>query len=252
MMKRGKVTLVRAGPGDPELITVRGMKALQNADVILYDALSSEELLAYAPASCENVYVGKRCGRHSLKQSDINALIIQYALQGKLVVRLKGGDPFVFGRGHEEMVSLQKLNIEVDVIPGISSVTSLPLLQGVPLTRRNVAESFWVMTGTTLDHHLSEDIYQAAKSNGTAVILMGMNKLEEIAAIYETEGRSNLPVMVISKGSTEQEKIAIGTVADIVKKVKDHDLPTPGIIVLGDVVALHPQYVQQKVVESWA
>ena len=127
------------------------------------------------------------------------------------VVRLKGGDPYVFGRGHEEKVSLEKLGFDVRVIPGISSATSLPLIQGVPLTRRNVSESFWVMTGTTKNHQISADIYLAAKSNATAVILMGMNKLSEIAEIYCKEGKKEIPVMVISKGSTQDEAVVIAS-----------------------------------------
>jgi len=251
-MIRGRVTLVGAGPGDPELITVRGMKAIEKADVILYDALSADELLSYARPDCMKVYVGKRCGRHSLKQADINTLIIQYARQYDHIVRLKGGDPFVFGRGHEEMVSLERLGIEVTVVPGISSVTSLPLLQSVPLTRRNVSESFWVMTGTTKRHEVSKDIYQAAQSDATAVILMGMNKLKEIAEIYCRAGKSELPVMVISKGSTKDEAVAISTAEEISQKVEDLGLETPGIIILGEVVGLHPSFVHQKALATWA
>jgi len=198
------------------------------------------------------VYVGKRCGQHSLKQADINTLILQYAKKYDHIVRLKGGDPYVFGRGHEEKLSLNKNGIHVDVIPGISSVTSLPLLQGVPLTRRNISESFWVMTGTTRNHELSPDIYQAAQSNATAVILMGMNKLEQITDIYREAGRNNLPAMVISKGSTTEEAVMIGTVQDIYDAVQEAGLPTPGIIILGEVVKLHPSFVHQEVVSTWA
>ncbi len=250
-MMKGKVTLVGAGPGDPELITVKGMKALSSADVILYDALSAEELLSYASPECIKIYVGKRCGRHSLKQADINTLILSYAKQYGHVVRLKGGDPFVFGRGHEEKISLEKLGFKVDVIPGISSSTSLPLIQGVPLTRRNISESFWVMTGTTKDHHISEDIYQAAKSDATAVILMGMKKLSEIAEIYCSEGKADVPVMVISKGSTSEEAVVIASAKDIYEQVQEAQLPTPGIIVIGEVVKLHPSIVKEKVRVTW-
>jgi len=250
-MIKGKVTLVGAGPGDPDLITVKGMKAISKADVILYDALSAEELLGYASPACIKIYVGKRCGRHSLKQADINTLILTYAKEYHDVVRLKGGDPFVFGRGHEEKISLEKLGFEVEVIPGISSSTSLPLIQGVPLTRRNVAESFWVMTGTTKNHKISDDIYQAAKSNATAVILMGMNKLADIAQVYCKEGREDIPVMVISKGSTEEEAVVIASAKNIAKRVKEEGLSTPGIIVIGEVVKLHPSLVKEKALKTW-
>jgi len=250
-MIKGRVTLVGAGPGDPDLITLKGMKAISKADVILYDALSAEELLGYASKESIKVYVGKRCGRHSLKQADINTLILSYAKKYKNVVRLKGGDPFVFGRGHEEKISLEKLGFEVEVIPGISSSTSLPLLQGVPLTRRNIAESFWVMTGTTKNHEISEDIYQAAKSNATAVILMGMHKLTKIAEVYCAEGKDDIPVMVISKGSTQEEAVVIASAKHICARVKEEGLPTPGIIVIGEVVKLHPLLVKEKAMRAW-
>ena len=250
-MIKSKISLVGAGPGDPDLITVKGMKAISEADVILYDALSAEALLDYASPECIKVYVGKRCGRHSLKQADINALILKYAKEYRHVVRLKGGDPYVFGRGHEEKVSLEKLGFDVRVIPGISSATSLPLIQGVPLTRRNVSESFWVMTGTTKKHQISADIYLAAKSNATAVILMGMNKLSEIAEIYCKEGKKDIPVMVISKGSTQDEAVVIASAKDIAYKVKEEGLPTPGIIVIGEVVHLHPSLVKEKAMMTW-
>jgi len=246
-----KVTIVGAGPGDPELITVKGLKAIQSADVILYDALSSEGLLEEARHDAELIYVGKRCGRHSLKQVDINALIRQKALQTDHIVRLKGGDPFVFGRGHEELTDLSKYDIDVEIIPGITSVTSLPLLQSVPLTRRNVSESFWVLTGTTKSHQLSKDIPMAAQSDATVVILMGMRKLSQICDVFTNAGKSKLPVMVISNGSTPQEVVALGDVSDICDKVASAGIEAPGIIIIGEVVALHPSYIHQKVIETW-
>lgn len=251
-MNSSTVYIVGAGPGDPDLITVKGLKAIKKADVILYDALSSDELLAYANPNCELIYVGKRCGKHSLKQADINALIIQKSLTYKNIVRLKGGDPFVFGRGHEELTTLRKKNIDVEVIPGITSVTSLPLLQEVPLTRRNVSESFWVLTGTTKDHRLSKDIYDAAQSDSTVVILMGMRKLKEICNVFSKENRKELPAMVISNGSTPREKVALGTVADISDKVSQAGIGAPGIIIFGEVVALHPSFIKQHAIVKWS
>ncbi len=251
-MNNSKVYIVGAGPGDPDLITVKGLKAIQKADVILYDALSSDELLAYASPMCEKIYVGKRCGKHSLKQADINALIVQKSLAHKNIVRLKGGDPFVFGRGHEELTTLKKKNIDVEVIPGITSVTSLPLLQEVPLTRRNVSESFWVLTGTTKDHRLSKDIDTAAQSDATVVILMGMRKLKEICDIFSNQGKNELPAMVISNGSTPQEKVALGSVSDITEKVAQAGIGAPGIIILGEVVALHPSFIKQHAIATWS
>lgn len=246
-----QVTIVGAGPGDPELITLKGLRAIQSADVILYDALSSDELLKFAQPKAELIYVGKRCGRHSLKQSDINALLLQMTYKHNHVVRLKGGDPFVFGRGHEELSFLQKRNISVKVIPGISSSTGLPLLQDVPLTKRNVAESFWVITGTTKKHQLSNDIKLAAQSKATVVILMGMRKLEEISEIFMSKGKDELPAMVISNGATAEEKIVLGTVKDIYQKTTEQKVGAPGIIILGEVVALHPKFIHQHVIETW-
>jgi len=250
-MSGPSVIILGAGPGDPELITIKGFKAIQQADVILYDALSSSELLDHAKPGAECIYVGKRCGQHSLKQVDINTLILQKAREHKKVVRLKGGDPYVFGRGHEEYTFLRKHDILVEVIPGISSVTSLPLLQNVPLTRRNVAESFWVITATTKDHAISQDIILAAQSNATIVILMGMRKIDEIASIYVQNGRADLPAMVISKGSTQEEKYVLGEISTLSHQVKINQIPSPGIIIIGEVVSLHPNYIRQHALSTW-
>jgi len=251
-MKKGKVTLVGAGPGDAELITVKGMKAIQSANIVLYDALIGAEILDFAGPETELIYVGKRCGQHSLKQEDINALIVQCASRAHQVVRLKGGDPFVFGRGHEELSFLKKHNIEVEVIPGISSSISLPLLQQVPLTKRRIAESFWVLTGTTKSHQLSADIRLAAGSAATLVILMGMRKLPEICDLLQEANKGDVPVMVISNGSTNEEKVALGTATSIVAEVVSLGIGAPGIIVVGEVVSLHPNFVKESVVAQWS
>ncbi|MCL4116880.1 UNVERIFIED_CONTAM: hypothetical protein GTU68_060631 [Idotea baltica] len=227
------------------------MKAIQSADAILYDALVGEEILDHASPHAELIYVGKRCGQHSLKQEDINALLAQTAQRVGHVVRLKGGDPFIFGRGHEELVFLRKKNIEVQVVPGISSATSLALLQEVPLTRRRVAESFWVITGTTKNHELSKDLTLAAQSTATVVILMGMRKLDEISEQFSGAGKAETPVMVIENGSQASEKVVLGTVTNISKKVQAAGVGAPGIIIIGEVVRLHPEFVQQKAMESW-
>lgn len=250
-MKKNKVTLVGAGPGDPDLLTIGAIKAIHSADVILYDALVSADVLAHARPNTELIYVGKRCGEHSLKQEDINALLAQLAQRIGHVVRLKGGDPFIFGRGHEELVYLQSRGIEVAIVPGISSATSLCVLQQVPLTRRRVAESFWVMTGTTKQHQLSNDIALAAQSTATAVILMGMGKIQEICALYVAQGKNECPVMVIQNGSQTTEKVVLGTISDIYFKVLKANVGAPGIIVIGEVVALHPEYVHHKVLSTW-
>ena len=246
-MKESKVILVGAGPGDPELISVKGLRAIQTADVILYDALSSEELLSEASDTAEIIYVGKRCTKHSLKQGDINALIYQKSKTHRSVVRLKGGDPYIFGRGHEEQVYLEKRGVRVEVIPGISSVTSLASLQHVPLTRRGVSESFWVLTGTTKDHQLSGDVLKAVHTDATLVILMATRKLAMISQLLIDAGKTEIPMMVIENGSKVEEKVFLGSPTDFLNGLS---LEGPGIIVVGEVVALHPDFVKTYVIEE--
>lgn len=235
-----KLTLVGAGPGDAELITLKGIKALSEADVILYDALVNTELLKYTQKKAKRVFVGKKAGLHVYSQEEINKMIVEYALTYGHVVRLKGGDPFVFGRGHEELTYAEAFNIEVEVIPGISSSIAVPELQAIPLTKRNVSESFWVITATTSKGELSKDIYEAAKSNATVVILMGMRKLKEIAEVFISSDRSETPAAIIQDGSLKEEKIGISKVRDIVKMAEENNLSSPAVIVIGEVVSLHP------------
>lgn len=234
-MHSGKLTVVGAGPGDVELITLKGVKALQQANVVLYDALVDPELLEYAPTA-EKIFVGKRKGCYSYQQEQINELIVQRANAFGHVVRLKGGDPFVFGRGSEEMEYAAKKGLEVEVVPGISSAVAVPASQQIPVTKRGAAESFWVITGTTKEHKLSKDVALAAKSSATVVILMGMSKLSQIMDLFKEEGKSNLPVAIIQNGTTEGEKIGIGTVASIENKAKEQQLSNPAIIIIGEVV----------------
>lgn len=241
-VKEPRITLVGAGPGDADLITIKGIKALQTADVVLYDALVNEELLEFAPAHATKVYVGKRSGDHSFSQENINKLMIDYALNYGHVVRLKGGDPFVFGRGYEELDYAADYSIPAQVIPGISSSIGVPGLQGIPVTHRGLSESFWVVTGTTSDGKVSADLYQAAKTNATVVVLMGIHKLAEIVEIYKAERKHRLPVAVIQSGSTVNEKVAIGVVDTIVEVAEENKIASPALIVFGDVVSLHPKF----------
>lgn len=234
-MFKGKLTVVGAGPGDVELITLKGVKALQSADVVLYDALVDPELLEYA-TDAEQIFVGKRKGCYTYQQEQINDLIVQRASLGLSVVRLKGGDPFVFGRGAEEMEFAAENGLEVAVIPGISSSVSVPAMQNIPVTKRGSSESFWVITGTTKEHKLSNDVALAAKSSATVVILMGMSKLSEIMDLFKKEGKQNVPVAIIQNGTTDKEKVGIGTVASIENKAKEQQLANPAIIVVGEVV----------------
>ncbi|MEN5055439.1 uroporphyrinogen-III C-methyltransferase [Sphingobacterium kitahiroshimense] len=237
-----KVTLVGAGPGDPELISLKGIKAIKAADVILYDALVDESLLDFASANCTKVYVGKRAEQLSTSQDQINQLLVDYALTHGHVVRLKGGDPFVFGRGGEELDFINQYDIETAVIPGISSSIGLTGLQKIPLTYRGISESFWVITGSTTEGKLSEDLYAAVKTNATVVVLMGFGKLTEIVALYKQHGKENLPIALIQNGSMPNEKIIIGTIDDILDETQEKRIGVPAIIVLGEVVSKHPNF----------
>jgi uroporphyrin-III C-methyltransferase len=237
-----RITLVGAGPGDVDLITLKGVKALKTADVVLYDALVNEELLEFAPENSVKVYVGKRSGDHSYSQDAVNKLMVDYAINYGHVVRLKGGDPFVFGRGFEELDFAAAHHIPAQVIPGISSSIGVPGLQHIPVTHRGLSESFWVLTGTNANGKVSDDIYQAAKTNATVVVLMGLNKLAEITEIFKKEGKNKLPVAVIQSGSTVKEKVAVGIVDTIVELVEEKKIAAPALIVFGDVVSLHPQF----------
>lgn len=230
-----KLTVVGAGPGDAELITLKGIKALQSADVVLYDALVNTGLLEYAPHA-EHIFVGKRRGCYAYQQEQINELVVQRALSQGHVVRLKGGDPFIFGRGAEEMEYAAGFGIETAVVPGISSSMAVPAYQNIPLTKRGSSESFWVITGTTKSHEISADVALAAKSTATIVILMGMSKLPQIMELFRAEGKQDLPVAIIQNGTTPQEKIGVGTVSTIETIVDEQQLSNPAIIILGEVV----------------
>ncbi len=235
MHPEGKLTVIGAGPGDPELITLKAIRALERADVVLYDSLVSTELLEYAPRA-EQIFVGKRKGCVAYRQPQINELIVSRCKQHKHVVRLKGGDPFVFGRGAEEMAFAASQGVEVAVVPGVSSALAVPAAQHIPVTLRGVAESFWVITGTTKEHALSADVALAARSTATVVILMGMSKLREITRIFEACGKGETPAAVIQEGTTSRERIALGTVRTLPDEVARLGLANPAVIVIGETV----------------
>ena len=247
-LRRPKLTVVGSGPRDVDLITLKAIKALKSADVVLYDALVNKELLEYVNKKAELIFVGKRRGCYKYQQEQINDLIVARANSHGHVVRLKGGDPFIFGRGAEEMEFAASHQIDVAVVPGISSSLAVPAYQNIPLTKRGSAESFWVITGTTKEHKISGDVKLAAKSNATVVILMGMSKLPQIVTLFQKEGKQDLPVAVIQEGTTSREKVGIGTVNTILNVVKEQELCNPAIIVLGDVVNHRAilQSLQQK------
>lgn len=242
-----KLTLVGAGPGDPDLISLKGIRALADADVVLYDALVAPSLLDFAPVKSIKVFVGKRSGKHHMSQQTINELIVSYALSHGHVVRLKGGDPFIFGRGQEEIEYARNFRVSTAVVPGISSATALPGLQGIPLTHRHINQSFWVMTATTSGGELARDLRKAMETNATLVILMGMKKLPQICSTFFEMGQSDLPVAVIQNGSMPNEKTVTGCMHNICDKVAENGLGTPAIIVIGEVVRLHQAFREEMV-----
>ncbi|SEJ55338.1 uroporphyrinogen-III C-methyltransferase [Dyadobacter sp. SG02] len=237
-----KLTLVGAGPGDSELITLKGMRALQTADVVLYDELANAAFLEFAPAHALKMYVGKKVGNPSFSQDEINGLIVRLARKRGHVVRLKGGDPFVFGRGHEEIEYARDHDILCEMVPGISSSIAVPASLDIPVTRRGLSESFWVITGTTQNGELSDDLRLAAQSRATVIVLMGLNKLEEICALYKHFGRGHLPMAVIQNGTRPDEKSVVGQVWEMPRLVREAGIGTPAIMVMGEVVALSPTY----------
>ena len=235
LKNRGRLTVVGAGPGDVELITLKAIRTLESADVVLYDALVNEELLEFAK-NAELIFVGKRKGCYAYQQEQINELIVSRAKSAGHVVRLKGGDPFVFGRGSEEMEYAASHGLEVAMVPGISSSLSVPAYQNIPVTKRGSSESFWVITGTTKEHKLSADVALAAKSSATVVILMGMSKLPQIVELFKREGKADMPIAIIQNGTRDNEKVGVATIDTIVDVVEKEKLSNPAIIIIGEVV----------------
>ena len=245
--KHPRLTLVGAGPGDEELITLKGVKALQQADVVLYDALVNKALLAYVPKDCVQIYVGKRAGEHSFTQTQINQLIVKQAFLRGHVVRLKGGDPFVFGRGAEEMAYAQAHGILTQLVPGISSAIAVPALQNIPLTKRGVTRSFWVVTATMRCGGLSQDLALAAQSGATVVVLMGMRKLEQLTQLFREFRGNQEPIAIIQNGTRCNEQMVAGTLENIACLAKKQRMGTPAVIVIGEVVRENLGEVQQEI-----
>mgnify|MGYP001823289789 CR=1 FL=1 len=236
MNPNAKLTLVGAGPGDPELITLKGLNTLKKADVILYDALVSPALLDHAP-NAKKIFVGKRKGFHRYSQEEINSMIVEQAYLHGHVIRLKGGDPFVFGRGSEEIDHAKNFDLHTDIIPGISSSIAVPSSLGIPLTKRGVSESFWVITGCNSDRQLSLDVRLAAQSSATVVILMGMHKLAQITAVFNELGKGGTPAAVIQNGTMKSQNSGVGRIKNIEEIVAQKKLSNPAIIIIGDVAS---------------
>ena len=242
-----KVTLVGAGPGREDLITIAGLREIQQADVILYDALVNPKLLDHSKTDAQHIYVGKRSGKHSITQAAIHKLLLECALSKNRVVRLKGGDPFVFGRASEEIEYLESFGISVEVIPGVSSAISVPGGQGIPLTKRGVSTSFWVMTATTKEGNFSKDLQLAAKSSATLVILMGVRKIHRIAELVKGYRSGLTPIALIQNGTLPKENCITATLNSTEKVFKTIDVSQPGILVIGDVVADHASFYDEEI-----
>lgn len=243
----GKVILVGAGPGREDLITVAGLRAIELADVILYDALVNPRLLQKNKGHVQKIYVGKRSGRHSLSQKEINQLLLEKACGGGTVVRLKGGDPFVFGRASEEIEFLESFGIPVEVIPGVTSAISVPCSQGIPMTKRGVSTSFWVMTAMTKEGEFSKDLDLAAQSSATMVILMGVRKIKAIAEFVAHYRPGLTPMALIQNGTMANEKCIATTLNNASYSFAHVDVAQPGIIVIGDVVADHDSFYDEEI-----
>jgi uroporphyrin-III C-methyltransferase len=233
----GELILIGAGPGDPELITLKAYRILQTAPVILYDNLANSSLLDLAPGSSEKIYVGKLPYGAYTPQETIHALIRKKVGERGRVIRLKGGDPFIFGRGFEEWVYARQHGIAVSYVPGITSMQASGL-SGIPLTHRLISESIWVISGTRKDGSLSGDLRLAMRSRATVVIYMGMKKIKEIAEVYVQEGYGNMPAAIIQHGSLPQQKIITGTVAELPESARIHGLSHPAIIIIGEVAGI--------------
>jgi len=235
----GIIYIVGGGPGDPGLITVKGLACLRRADVVLYDRLSPPELLEEAPAYAELINVGKEPKRHRRSQQEINDLLIEKARAGKVVVRLKGGDPFVFGRGGEECQALAQAEVHYEVIPGVSSVIAVPAYAGIPVTHRGLATAFTVVTGHAGDADSSID-WEAVSQTGTIVFVMGVEYLPEITRQLVAHGRAlDTPAAVIADGTTYRQHVVVGILADIVEKAQG--IRPPALLIVGEVVRLREQ-----------
>lgn len=243
----GKVWLCGAGPGDVSLLTLKTAQLLEEADVIVYDALLSAEILCRIPPGKENIHVGKRSGNHAVPQEEINRILVREAKKGKKVLRLKGGDPFVFGRGGEELELLKEEGIPFEVVPGVTSCTAVPAYAGIPVTHRDYTSSFHVITGhARKDGSLHIDFEALARLNGTLIFLMGMARLSWIAeGLLKAGMAKETPAAVLENGTNAGQKKVVASLADISRRAKEEGIGTPAIIVVGKVCALSETF-------SWA
>ncbi len=239
-----KVYLVGAGPGDPGLITVKGMELLKKADVIIYDRLGGGgKLLKHARPDAELIYVGKKAGAHTIKQDRINQILVEKAREGKMVVRLKGGDPFVFGRGGEEVMHLVKKGIDYEIVPGITTPIALPALAGIPITDRRYSSSFTVVTGHRARGKRLIN-YSELKAD-TIIVLMGVKNLPLIIDDLLKTRSPKTPVAIIEKGTTSQERTIITTLGEAKEVAKSENVRPPAVTIIGEVVNLRKRFVKE-------
>ncbi len=256
-MEKGKVYLTGGGCGDAGLLTLKALEVLSSCDAVVYDSLVPEELLSYAKVGCEKIYVGKRYGSHSMKQSEINNLLIEKAREGKNVARLKGGDPYVFGRGGEEYLAMQEAGISCEEIPGISSAIAVPAAAGIPVTHREVSSGFTVVTGTSAEEsghaRLQMDFDTLARLEGTLVILMGMHHLKEIADGLLAAGKNaDTPCAVIMEGTTGRQRCLRTVLSKLYEEASGQGFTSPAVIVIGAAAALNLTAQSEEVADEKA
>ena len=252
----GQVSLVGAGPGDPELLTLKALKRLQQADVVVYDNLVGEGVLALIPQQVERIYVGKESSNHTVPQDEITLMLVQLAQRGKKVVRLKGGDPFVFGRGGEELATIAEAGIAAEVVPGITAALGASAYTGIPLTHRDHAQSCVFVTGHRKDGTYSLDWPMLARPNQTVVIYMGVGSLSGIVDELVAHGRSpQTPVALVRNATREDQTTVAGTLETIAEVAAAHHVKPPALIVIGEVVSLYQAAQEQTLrtaTRSWA
>lgn len=246
--KKGMVYLVGAGSGDPELLTLKAWRVMQRAEVVLYDSLVSEDVLDMCASTAEKIFVGKRRANHALSQQSINELLVKHALAGKTVVRLKGGDPFIFGRGGEELQEVVRHGIYFESIPGITAASAAASRAGIPLTHRDHAQSVKFITACKKSGAPNNDYKELLDTTQTVVFYMGLHRLHEMTKGLIEAGRdSETPFAIISHASLPTQQLLVGTLASIAELQATAKLPTPALLIMGDVVTLHAELADYNI-----